>query len=169
MDGVGHLAADTGQSRLGARLSGAAEAVLDDMGFSAPRRLRMATRTGSGDPACAAEWEAGRTLPLEEAVAEALAVVESITTPHDLGTGLSGGERSGRGHEPLPVKPATRLTPREREVLRLLAEGRTDQQIATMLFISSNTVTTHVKHILAKLGVGSRTAAVAVALRQGMA
>jgi DNA-binding CsgD family transcriptional regulator len=53
------------------------------------------------------------------------------------------------------------LTRREREVLRLLAEGRSDREIAAALFISPKTAGTHVSHLLGKLGVTSRAAAVA--------
>lgn len=54
------------------------------------------------------------------------------------------------------------LTERERDVARLLAVGHTNRQIATELIVSIKTVETHVTHILAKLGVSNRTAAVAV-------
>jgi DNA-binding NarL/FixJ family response regulator len=57
------------------------------------------------------------------------------------------------------------LTAREAEVLRLLAEGMSDREIAAALSISSRTVGGHVTHLLGKLGVDSRTAAVAYALR----
>jgi DNA-binding CsgD family transcriptional regulator len=57
------------------------------------------------------------------------------------------------------------LTPREREVLALIAEGRTDRQIAAALFISPRTVAMHVSSILAKLGVPNRGSAAAVAHR----
>ncbi|HEX6675471.1 MAG TPA: AAA family ATPase [Actinomycetes bacterium] len=60
------------------------------------------------------------------------------------------------------------LTPREREVLVLLAEGRTNPQIAGVLFISVKTVGIHVSNILAKLGVTSRVEAAAVAHRGGL-
>ncbi|MBA3449901.1 MAG: response regulator transcription factor, partial [Chloroflexia bacterium] len=60
------------------------------------------------------------------------------------------------------------LTPREREVLTLLSEGRSNQAIADTLFISPRTAKNHVAHILAKLGVSSRAAAVAHALRLGL-
>jgi DNA-binding NarL/FixJ family response regulator len=52
-----------------------------------------------------------------------------------------------------------RLSAREQEVCELLAEGRTNQEIATMLFISLSTTKVHVKHILEKLSVRSRTEA----------
>jgi DNA-binding CsgD family transcriptional regulator len=61
------------------------------------------------------------------------------------------------------------LTPREREVLLLLAGGRTDREIAEALFISPRTVGGHVTNLLAKLGVDSRTAAAAWAIRNGLA
>jgi DNA-binding CsgD family transcriptional regulator len=60
------------------------------------------------------------------------------------------------------------LTPREREVLNVLAEGRTDRDIAARLFISERTVHVHVRRILAKLGVASRTEAAGVAIRKGL-
>jgi DNA-binding NarL/FixJ family response regulator len=57
------------------------------------------------------------------------------------------------------------LTPREREVLRLLAEGLAADGIAKELFISKKTVGTHLEHIFTKLGVRSRAQAIAVAYR----
>jgi DNA-binding CsgD family transcriptional regulator len=61
------------------------------------------------------------------------------------------------------------LTPREVEVLRLLVEGRSDREIATALFVSRHTAANHVGSILGKLGVTSRAAAAAWAVRQGLA
>ena len=60
------------------------------------------------------------------------------------------------------------LTPREREVLALVADGRTNRQIAEALFISAKTASVHVSNILAKLGVASRVEAAAVAHRLGL-
>jgi DNA-binding CsgD family transcriptional regulator len=60
------------------------------------------------------------------------------------------------------------LTRRELEVLGLLAEGRSNREIALQLFISAKTVSVHVSNILAKLGASGRTEAVAVARRSGM-
>ena len=57
------------------------------------------------------------------------------------------------------------LTGREQEVLRLLAEGRSDREIADALFISHSTARRHVTNILGKLSVNSRTAAAALAIR----
>jgi LuxR family maltose regulon positive regulatory protein len=71
---------------------------------------------------------------------------------------LAIAKRSGI---PVPRAAARRLdlSAREQEVCELLAEGRTNQEIATMLFISISTTKVHVKHILEKLGVRSRTEA----------
>ncbi len=60
------------------------------------------------------------------------------------------------------------LTERETEVLRLLVQGRSNKEIAQVLQIVEDTVKTHVKHILAKLGVQSRTQAVLYAIRLGL-
>jgi DNA-binding CsgD family transcriptional regulator len=60
------------------------------------------------------------------------------------------------------------LTEREREVLRLVAEGRSNGQIAGELFISPKTASVHVSNIMGKLGVSGRVAAAAVAHRLGL-
>ena len=60
-------------------------------------------------------------------------------------------------------RPETALSERETEILRLLATGASNRQLARTLFISEATVKTHLVHIYEKLGVGSRTAAVAAA------
>jgi DNA-binding NarL/FixJ family response regulator len=60
------------------------------------------------------------------------------------------------------------LTPRELEVLRVLADGLTNRQIAQRLVLSEHTVHRHVTNILRKLGLPSRTAAVAHALQAGL-
>jgi DNA-binding CsgD family transcriptional regulator len=61
-----------------------------------------------------------------------------------------------------------RLTRREFEVLRLLAEGQTDREIADALLLSTRTVSSHVAHILAEVGVARRTAAAVWAVRTGL-
>jgi DNA-binding NarL/FixJ family response regulator len=60
------------------------------------------------------------------------------------------------------------LTPREREILQLLADGMSNVDVAEKLFISQETVKSHVRHILAKLEADTRTQAVAIALREAM-
>jgi len=74
-------------------------------------------------------------------------------------------------HEPDPgERPADRLglTPRELEVLLLVAAGRTNREIGAELFMSEKTASVHVSRILAKLGVGGRVEAAAVAHRLGL-
>jgi DNA-binding NarL/FixJ family response regulator len=61
-----------------------------------------------------------------------------------------------------------RLTPRELQVLELIAEGMRDKEVAAAMSVSHETVHMHVKHILAKLGVRDRTAAVRTATRHGI-
>ncbi|MGA7669965.1 MAG: helix-turn-helix transcriptional regulator, partial [Nitrolancea sp.] len=60
------------------------------------------------------------------------------------------------------------LSAREVEVLRLVAEGLTDNEIAEQLFISRRTVTSHMTSIFNKLGVSARAAAVSAAARLGL-
>jgi two-component system, LuxR family, response regulator FixJ len=74
-------------------------------------------------------------------------------------------ERLIRRASPLSPEVSARLTPREAEVLRLLAEGLEPKQVAAQLVISPKTVSTHIDRILAKLGVHSRAQAVAAAYR----
>ena len=80
----------------------------------------------------------------------------------------SGGAPAGRAD---PAVPGSRrdeaLTAREQEVLALVAQGRSNREIAGQLFISAKTVSVHVSNMLAKLGAAGRTEAVAVARRRG--
>jgi DNA-binding NarL/FixJ family response regulator len=69
---------------------------------------------------------------------------------------------------PLNPDVTEKLTAREQEVLRLLAEGTAPSEIATILVIAPKTVATHVDHILRKLGVNSRAQAVALAYRRDL-
>jgi NarL family two-component system response regulator LiaR len=72
--------------------------------------------------------------------------------------------------QPTPQPPtADPLTEREVEVLRLIAQGRSNGEIATTLKVSEGTVRTHVSNILAKLHLASRTQAALYALREGLA
>jgi DNA-binding NarL/FixJ family response regulator len=82
---------------------------------------------------------------------------------------------SGEGYVDPALMPAllTRereemLTQREREILQLLADGMSNADVATRLFISQETVKSHVRHILAKLEADTRTHAVAIALRESI-
>jgi DNA-binding CsgD family transcriptional regulator len=95
----------------------------------------------------AARLSEGRELGPDEAIALALATrLPDVRTPSPSG-----------------------LSQREIDVLRLLAQGHTDREIAAMLFVSRRTASTHVRHIYDKLNVSSRVAATAWALRHGLA
>jgi two-component system, NarL family, nitrate/nitrite response regulator NarL len=75
--------------------------------------------------------------------------------------------RSAAEDELAPAQEA--LTPRELEVLHMMADGLSNKQIAAELAISDHTAKFHVAQILAKLGAGSRTEAVTIAIRRGLA
>jgi DNA-binding CsgD family transcriptional regulator len=77
--------------------------------------------------------------------------------------GLAGeAPPAGNGRDPFG------LSAREREVLRLIAQGRTNPEIGERLFITRKTVGVHVGNILAKLGVSGRVEAATVAIRLGL-
>ena len=82
--------------------------------------------------------------------------------PPDVAAGLVSEIRLRRQDD----TPA--LTPREQEILRLIAEGRSLPEIAKELFLGLTTVKTHVQHLYEKLGVSDRAAAVASAMRRGL-
>jgi len=85
-------------------------------------------------------------------------------------TSLGRRGRLGRDHERPggQMSPLRGLTAREQEVLRLLAAGRTNREIASELFIAPKTASVHVSNILAKLGAASRTEAAAIAHAEGI-
>jgi two-component system NarL family response regulator len=81
------------------------------------------------------------------------------------------------GERYLPHSIATRLadrlvrptlTPRELDVLRLVAKGRTNKELASAMFVSEETVKTHMKALFLKLGVYDRAEAVSVSLKRGI-
>jgi len=84
----------------------------------------------------------------------------------DAGSGGHAGHGYRNGHDSGGVTGS--LTDREREVLRLLARGRSNREIGAELFITSKTASVHVSNILAKLGAASRTEAAAIAHREGL-
>jgi DNA-binding NarL/FixJ family response regulator len=103
---------------------------------------------------------------------------ERLARAAPLADGLGAGplrERIGslarRGRLGLASGPATgvlALTVREAEVLRLVAAGRSNREIAAELFISAKTASVHVSNILAKLNASTRTEAAAIAHRAGI-
>jgi DNA-binding NarL/FixJ family response regulator len=75
-----------------------------------------------------------------------------------------------KASEERPKPPLLRepLTPREEEVLRLLVEGQTNQQIAQSLFVSTGTIKHHVHHLMSKLGASDRVQAILTAIELGL-
>lgn len=144
-------------ARLGALVSGAPPivALLPDDAYAAAAAVALLGAAGAGGLLhrdCAADLlaaaltaAAGGLLTLDPALAAAA---------------LAGGAP--------PADLAEPLTPREREVLQLLAEGLPNKAIALRLAISDHTVKFHVNAIMAKLGAQSRTDAVVRAMRQGL-
>lgn len=70
----------------------------------------------------------------------------------------------GKNHE---LRPINLLTERELDVIGLAAQGRSNKEIADILGVSIRTIESHIAHIFSKLGVGSRTEAVIIALKKG--
>ena len=168
LEAVAAAAARLGDAERAAWLWGAAGALRDVLGAPAPPPDRAwvdaeaaAARNRLGEAGFAAAVEMGRTLTLEEAVAEA-AVVGSTSR-----TEVSGAREATEFDVPSGIEHAG-LTSREFEVLRLVVEGRSNAEIAEVLFISPRTASTHVGRILQKLGVPSRAAATGYALRHGL-
>jgi DNA-binding NarL/FixJ family response regulator len=98
----------------------------------------------------------GEIVAAIEAAGAGLAVVD----PRDLNDLLAAS--------PAPAAPAGVLTPRELEVLRMMADGHANKVIAWKLNISEHTVKFHVASILGKLNASSRTEAVTIGVRQGL-
>ncbi len=142
---LGWHAANSGQARAASRLLGAAEALAmqtgaDMAGPAAPllARAKETTITALGTSAFEAEFKAGKQLSREAALQLAL------------------GQSEGVGTQPADGRIAGPLAKRELEVGRLVAEGLSNKQIASRLFISDRTVAAHVSNIMNKLGLNSR-------------
>ncbi len=122
--------------------------------------MKLRVHVGVADPALARK------------VAAALHADPDIVTVADAGDAdLLVAERVAPTAAPaaeLAAADGTALTARERSVLRLVAEGLGNKEIAARLAISSSTVKYHVASVLAKLGAQSRTEAVSVGVRRGL-
>ncbi len=78
---------------------------------------------------------------------------------------LEAASQNGKGSE---MKSRVKLTKREKEILELVAQGLSAQEIATLVFVSLNTVETHRRNIMQKLGARNTVEAVARAIRTGV-
>jgi non-specific serine/threonine protein kinase len=153
---AGHDGTDQGWS---ARLHGAADQALADLGHTLqPLEARLADldrqrlRAAMGAEAFETEYAVGRTLHL----AQVLAALGSRNTATEQAWAAVSG------------KPATVLTPRELDVLTLVAQGLSNPDIARRLVLSEHTVHRHIANILRKLKLSSRAAAAAWAVRTGL-
>ena len=93
------------------------------------------------------------------------AFVDQVRSVAAGGTAIDGEVMTEIARMERTEDPLTELTPRERDVLQILTKGYSNQQIARRLFISESTVSVHVSHIIAKLGVSNRLQAAAAAHR----
>lgn len=155
LEALAGLAARQERSVFAARLSAAAQALRQAKGYARPATSRAGVEEDLGlvRAALSAEdfdraWAQGAALPVADAVAYA-----------GKGRGSRTREATGWGS----------LTKSEREVARLVAEGLTNREIGERLFVSHRTVDTHVRHILAKLGITSRRELAVEASRPGRA
>ena len=146
--------ADPGWSAL---LHGAADQALADLGYALEpleRRLadldRQRLLAALGAEAFEAEYATGRTLDLTQVLAA-----------------LSDQDEPA-GPAPVSDEAASTLTPRERDVLKLVAQGLSNPDIARRLVLSEHTVHRHLANILRKLNLSSRAAAAAWAVRTGL-
>jgi DNA-binding CsgD family transcriptional regulator len=89
-------------------------------------------------------------------------IAEFLGTDAGSGPGAATRRSARRSH-------AGGLSDREADVVRLLAMGRTNQQIADELFVSAHTVSYHLRNIFAKIGVSNRTEVAAFAFQTGLA
>jgi DNA-binding CsgD family transcriptional regulator len=169
LEGLARVRAAQGQGELAlsARLWGAAEALREAIGAPLPpvyrrdyERSVTAARTHLGEKAFAAAWSQGRTMTPEQA----LAAQGPVTMPT-----LVSAEPAMAPPVPKASTYPDGLTAREVEVLRLVAQGLTDAQVADALVLSRRTVTSYLTTIYSKIGVSSRVAATRYAMEHHLA
>ena len=159
---VARAAAMLGQGEASGALLGAADrqfemlGLLPDPSYLANRERAIADlRRMMGQDRTAALVLAGQALSFDQAAGSALALADSLSTI-DI-------QRTSRGRK------FAGLSAREQEILRLIAAGRSNADIAAALFIAPRTVSTHASHILNKLGLESRAELIAFAHRENLA
>jgi predicted ATPase/DNA-binding CsgD family transcriptional regulator len=167
LQGIGVTLAAQGRLAEAARLWGAAEALCaaleaplppDERAFVA--RARAAVRAELGEEAFTVAWAEGQVMTLEQALAAVGHIALSSQPPAQ----ATRSARRARQHLP----SSHDLTAREVEVLRLVARGLTDAQIAEALVISPRTVNAHLRSIYTKLNIPSRNAATYFALEHDL-
>ena len=163
----------SGRAEQAARLFGAAERLIELIGLVPPpadrrhyERNVASVRARLGESTFASAWAGGRALSFDEAFACAVEEVAEVRVSHG---GPAPGSRAGAGGSGSRRRLAGGLTEREAEVLRLVARGKTNRQIAEDLVLSERTVAHHLGSIFSRLGVSSRAAATAWVLRTGIA
>ncbi len=162
LEGLAGVAVAQGEPAWAARLWGAAEALREAIGTPLPPVERAdyeaaikAALTSLGENAFTIAWAQGRTMTPEQALA--------AQGPAEMPLPIPTGPPSTPLAKTSPTYPAG-LTAREVEVLRLLAQGLTDAQIAEQLVISPRTVNNHLTSIYSRIQVSSRSAATRYAI-----
>jgi DNA-binding CsgD family transcriptional regulator len=126
---------------------------------------------GSRDEAARAQaeraWQAAAAAADKLGAAPLRAALDDLGHRARLGQGTEGHRADGPVGRAGGPGPVAALTEREREVLALVARGKSNREIAAELFIATKTASVHVSNILAKLGAASRTEAAAIAHREG--
>jgi DNA-binding NarL/FixJ family response regulator len=141
------------------------EVPLDDRsGYDVCRLLREEL----GDELPVLFLSGARTEPYDRVAGLLVGADDYVVKPFAVDELLARVRRLVRRAAPAAGSSTSPLTPREREVLRLLAKGLAADDIAKALFISKKTVGTHLEHIFTKLGVRSRAQAIAVAYRDDL-
>ncbi len=169
------LAVLEGRPDRAVKLAAAAAALRDAAGLpplaGARAERYLAPARSLGEPAVARLWAQGLAITGDAAVALAL------DGPPDTGRADGAAGDSGATRDPADVTaaryraaaaPPGTLTPRERQIVALVAAGRSNKAIAEALFISPATAARHVANILAKLGFTSRTQIAAWAAEKGL-